>query len=85
MTQLDPGTIGRLEAIIQIREKCIDKFESVILGLPEDHWKHPMYESLMDAYTESICAIDEVLRALGWDWESDPEGNVKLIERSEEE
>lgn len=83
-TELTPGTIGKIEAIIHIRESVLEKFEAEQKRLPEDHWKAPMYNSLIDAYTESMCAIDEILAALGWDWETDADGFVRLVERSEE-
>ena len=80
-TELTPGTIGRIEAIIHIRESVLNSFESEADSLPEEHWKKPMYESLIDAYTESINAIDEILAALGWDWETDADGFVRLMEK----
>ena len=85
MTQLTLRTIARLEAVIQLREQLLDKFESIRMGLPEGNWKIPMYESLMDAYTESMTAITEVLDVLGWDWETAPNGDVQLIVKEEEQ
>lgn len=83
-TELTPGTIGRIEAIIDLRESVLSSFESAAEKLPEDHWKAPMYNSLIDAYTESMKAIDEILGVLGWDWETGADGIVRLVERSED-
>lgn len=80
-TELTPYTIGMIEGIIQYRVRVLNRFESEAERIPEDHWKAPMYESLIDAYTESMSAIDEILRALGWDWEE--ADGIRLIERSE--
>lgn len=82
-TELTPGTIGKIEAIIHIRESVLSSFESAAEKLPEDHWKTPMYEALIDSYTESMTAIDEILEALGWDWETEADGFVRLVERRE--
>ena len=79
MTMLTHETIARLETVIQTREKLLEKFESIREGLPEGNWKIPMYESLIDAYTESMTAITEVMDVLGWDWETSPDGDVQLI------
>lgn len=84
-TELTPATIGKIEAIIHIRESVLEKFEAKQERLPEDHWKALMYNSLVDAYTESMTAIDEILEALGWDWETEADGFVRLVERSEED
>lgn len=84
ITELAPGTIGRLEAIIHIRESVLEKFEAEQERLPVGHWKIPMYESLIDSYTESMIAIDEILQALGWDWEQRPDGFIRLIKRDED-
>ena len=83
-TELTPGTIAKIETIIYVRESVLSNFESIAETLPEDHWKTPMYEALIDSYTESINSIDEILTALGWDWETEADGSVRLIERSEE-
>lgn len=83
-TELTPGTIGKIEAIIHIRENVLAKFEAEWERLPEDHWKLPMYNSLIDAYTESMTAIDEILEALGWDWETEADGFIRLVERRED-
>lgn len=83
-TELAPGTIGKIEAIIHIRESVLEKFEAEQERLPEDHWKAPMYNSLIDAYTESMSAIDEILTALGWDWKTDDDGTVRLISKEDD-
>lgn len=83
-TELTPGTIGRIEAIIDIRESVLSSFESAAEKLPEDHWKAPMYNSLIDAYTESMKAIDEILEVLGWDWKTDDDGTVRLISKEDD-
>lgn len=83
MTELTMETVARLEAVIETREKLLDKFESIRMGLPEGNWKIPVYESLMDAYTEAMTAITEVMDVLGWDWETDPDGDVQLIVKEE--
>ena len=84
-TELTPATIGKIEAIIHIRESDLAKFEAEQERLPADHWKLPMYNSLIDAYTESMTAIDEILEALGWDWETEADGFVRLVERREDD
>ena len=84
MINITPIMQDRLVTIIKIREGTLENLEAACERLPEDHWKRQMYESLIDSYIESISAIDEVLDALDLDWETDPEGNVRLIERSEE-
>lgn len=83
-TELTPATIGKIEAIIHIRESVLEKFEAEKKRMPEDHWKRPMYNSLVDSYMESMTAIAEILGALGWDWETEADGFVRLVERSEE-
>ena len=80
-TELTQGTIGRIEAIIHIRESVLEKFIAEAERLPKDHWMLPMYNSLIDSYTESMTAIDGILEALGWDWETEADGFVRLIER----